>query len=97
MSEPDIVLYGAQWCPDCRRSKAFLSEQRIDFTYVDIEAHPEGIDVVLEINGGKQIIPTIVFADGTFLAEPTNEELAEKVGHRRWRSNGPDDSHLLRA
>ena len=83
MSNPDIVLYGAQWCPDCRRSKAFLSDQRIDFTYVDIEAHPEGIDVVLEINGGKQIIPTIVFADGSFLAEPTNEELAEKVGLKR--------------
>jgi thioredoxin reductase (NADPH) len=78
-----IVLYGATWCPDCRRSKAFLGEQRIPYRYVDLEEHPEAVDTVLELNGGKQIIPTIVFPDGSFVTEPTNEELAEKVGLTR--------------
>jgi thioredoxin reductase (NADPH) len=79
----EIVLYGAHWCPDCRRSKAFLSEQRIPFRYVDIEDHPEGVEVVLERNGGKHIIPTIIFPDGSYLAEPSDEELADKVGLTR--------------
>ncbi|MGB4688977.1 MAG: FAD-dependent oxidoreductase, partial [Candidatus Nanopelagicales bacterium] len=78
-----ITLYGAQWCPDCRRSKAFLRDQRIAYTYVDLEAKPEEIATVLELNGGKQIIPTIVFPDGTHIAEPSNEELAEKLGLTR--------------
>ena len=85
MKMPDgaIVLYGAEWCPDCRRSKVFLAGQRIAYTYVDLEKQPDGVDAVLAYNDGKQIIPTIVFPDGTHLAEPSNEELAEKLGLAR--------------
>ncbi len=78
-----LVVYGANWCPDCRRSKAFLSEQRVPFRYVDLEQEPDAIDTVLALNDGKQIIPTIVFPDGTHVAEPTNEELAERIGLTR--------------
>ena len=81
---PDmLVLYGASWCPDCRRSKAFLSEQRVPFHYVDLELSPEQNATVERWNDGKRIIPTLVFPDGSHLAEPTNEELAEKVGLTR--------------
>ncbi|HEV2426851.1 MAG TPA: FAD-dependent oxidoreductase [Acidimicrobiales bacterium] len=75
-----IVVYGATWCPDCRRAKSFLTTHRVPFTWVDLETHPEATAVVEERNGGKRIIPTIVFPDGSHLAEPTNEELADKVG-----------------
>lgn len=75
-----LVLYGAAWCPDCRRSKSFLAEQRIPYHYVDLEAHPEHNATVEQFNDGKRIIPTIVFPDGSHLAEPTNEQLAEKLG-----------------
>ena len=78
-----IVLYGASWCPDCRRSKAFLAEQRIAFHYVDLEAEPDQNAVVERYNDGRRIIPTIVFPDDSHLAEPTNEELASKLGLAR--------------
>ena len=78
-----LTLYGAAWCPDCRRSKAFLGEQRVRFHYVDLEAHPEENATVEQLNDGKRIIPTIVFPDGTHLAEPSNEELADKLGLTR--------------
>src|SRR5437660_1740073 len=55
----DITVYGAPWCPDCRRSKQFLSEQRIAFDWVDIDQSPDGAAFVQEKNGGAQIIPTI--------------------------------------
>ncbi len=77
------LLYGAAWCPDCRRSKSFLAEQRIAYTYIDLEAHPDEQATVERYNDGKMIIPTIVFADGSHLAEPSNEELAEKLGLSR--------------
>ena len=80
---PQLVLYGAAWCPDCRRSKSFLAEQRVTYTYVDLEANPEEQATVERYNDGKMIIPTIVFPDGSHLAEPSNEELAEKLGLTR--------------
>lgn len=75
-----VLLYGADWCPDCRRSKRFLSDQRIPFTYIDLEAHPEATQEVERRNGGKRIIPTIVFDDGSHVAEPSNAELADALG-----------------
>jgi thioredoxin reductase (NADPH) len=74
-----IKLYGANWCPDCRRSKAFLTEQGIPFEYIDLEKIPEATAIVEELNDGKRIIPTIIFDDGEILVEPSNEELADKL------------------
>ena len=34
MQEPNITVFGAPGCPDCRRSKQFLGEQRIPFVWV---------------------------------------------------------------
>jgi thioredoxin reductase (NADPH) len=79
----DVVIYGASWCPDCRRAKKFLSDQRIAFAWHDIEMHPDLVTQVQARNGGKNIIPTIVFPDGSHLSEPTNEELAQKLGIQR--------------
>lgn len=75
-----IKVYGAPWCPDCRQAKKFLGEQRISYEWIDIDQEPKGAEFVREKNNGKQIIPTIVFDDGSFLAEPSNDELARKLG-----------------
>lgn len=80
MSGPNITVYGAYWCPDCRRSKQFLGEHQIPYNWVDIEQDPEAEQLVIAKNNGKRIIPTIVFADGSFLVEPSNAELAAKLG-----------------
>lgn len=82
MAEPMITVYGAYWCPDCRRSKQFLGEHQIPYQWVDIEQEPEGEQIVIAKNGGKRIIPTLVFADGSFLVEPSNAQLAAKLGLR---------------
>jgi len=80
MSRIEITVYGAHWCPDCRRSKQFLGEHQIPYNWVDIEEDREGEKFVIEKNAGKRIIPTIVFADVSILVEPTNAQLAEKLG-----------------
>ena len=79
----EILVYGASWCPDCRRAKKFLADQRVPYTWHDIEGDPDGVRVVQDRNDGKNIIPTIVFPDGSHLSEPSNEELAEKLGLQR--------------
>ncbi len=40
--ESKLTVYGAYWCPDCRRSKKFLGENFIPFNWVDIEEDKEG-------------------------------------------------------
>lgn len=76
----DITIYGAHWCPDCRRSKQFLGEHQIPYKWVDIEQDKSGEAYVLQKNNGKRIIPTIEFGDGSILVEPSNAELAAKLG-----------------
>jgi thioredoxin reductase (NADPH) len=80
MGETGLTVYGATWCPDCRRAKQFLGEQRIHYTWIDIEQDRDGQALVERANGGKRIIPTIVFPDGDLLVEPSNAELAAKLG-----------------
>ncbi|NCP88558.1 glutaredoxin family protein [bacterium] len=41
-NEPSITVYGAYWCPDCRRSKQFLGEHQIPYNWVDIEQDKAG-------------------------------------------------------
>ena len=79
MSDLDITVFGAHWCPDCRRSKQFLGEHQIPYKWVDIEEDAEAEKFVVEKNDGKRIIPTILFADGSILVEPSNAELAQKL------------------
>jgi thioredoxin reductase (NADPH) len=80
MTDPKVTVYGAYWCPDCRRSKKFLGEQFIPYRWVDIDQDKDGEAYVLQRNDGKRIIPLVLFEDGTFLVEPTNAELARKLG-----------------
>ena len=80
MPAAKITVYGAPWCPDCKRSKQFLGEQRVPYNWVDIDQDEEGRSYVQQANDGRQIIPTIVFEDGSILVEPTNAELAAKLG-----------------
>jgi thioredoxin reductase (NADPH) len=77
-----IKMYGTVWCPDCKRAKKFFGEQRISYENIDIEQNPEAMAYVETVNNGKRIIPTIVFQDGSLLVEPSNAELAAKLGLR---------------
>jgi thioredoxin reductase (NADPH) len=82
-----IAVYGASWCPDCRRAKQFLASHRIAYEWIDLEEFPERTAEVEARNDGKRIIPTIVFPDGSFLAEPSNDELADRIGLSRVASS----------
>ena len=80
MASRQIRMFGAPWCPDCQRAKQFMSEQRIAYEWNDIDQDERARAYVQQVNDGKQIIPTIVFDDGSILVEPSNAELAAKLG-----------------
>jgi glutaredoxin-like protein len=79
MTQSPILMYGANWCGDCRRAKRFLQLHQIPFEWIDIEKDKEAEKIVLQTNRGMRSIPTIFFADGTILVEPSNAELARKL------------------
>ena len=81
MSE-QIIVYSTVWCPDCKRAKKFFGEQRVPYVNVDIEQDPEAMAFVEKVNHGMRSIPTIVFPDGSVMVEPSNAELAAKLGLR---------------
>jgi glutaredoxin len=74
-----IVVYSTTWCPDCRRSRAFLSANKIQHIEVDIGKDREAFSFVEKLTRRVRI-PTIIFPDGTVLIEPSDEELGKKVG-----------------
>jgi thioredoxin reductase (NADPH) len=80
VDEPVMTMYGASWCPHCKRVKKFLAAHRVRYTYVDIDAHPEAIERLKELQDGGQIIPTLVYSDGTHEVNPSNEALARRIG-----------------
>src|SRR6266536_2073752 len=80
MSHTNIKLYGTNWCSDCKRSKKFLGEQRVHYDFINIEEDMEGQAFVQKLQNGGLTIPTIVFEDGSTLIEPSNAELAAKLG-----------------
>jgi thioredoxin reductase (NADPH) len=74
-----LKLYGADWCPDCRRAKAYLKENNIDFDFIDVDLDKEATALVEKINNGKRIIPTINLNGKTF-TNPNNAVLADILG-----------------
>lgn len=80
MNNKNIKLYGTNWCSDCKRSKKFFGEQRVPYEFINIEEDTEGQAFVQKVQNGGLTIPTIVFDDGSLLIEPTNAELAAKLG-----------------
>ncbi len=79
MTDP-IIVYSTVWCPDCKRAKKFLGEHRVPYENIDIEQDEKAMAFVQKVNNGMRIIPTIVFPDGSTLSEPSNAQLAEKLG-----------------
>ena len=73
-----ITMFGAEWCRDCRRTKAQLDSLGVDYRYVDLEAEPEAADVAREISG-RTNIPVVVYPDATHHVEPSNDDVEQKL------------------
>ncbi|WIY03139.1 glutaredoxin domain-containing protein [Amycolatopsis mongoliensis] len=74
-----LTVYGASWCPDVKRSRALLDREGVEYSYVDVEADADTERRVRELQDGARRIPTIVWDDGTFLVEPSDDELSARL------------------
>ncbi len=79
-SEHALVMYTTTWCGYCVRLKRLMQREGIDFDEVDIEADPVAAELVMNANGGNRTVPTLVFADGVALTNPTIDQVKAQLG-----------------
>jgi len=72
-------MYTTSWFSYCFRLKKMLKAEGISFKEVDIEADPAAAEFVASVNGGNQTVPTVKFADGSTLTNPSGAEVRAKL------------------
>ncbi|MEJ7690756.1 MAG: mycoredoxin [Nocardioidaceae bacterium] len=75
-----FTMYSTPWCGYCYRLKGQLQREGIGFREVDIEQDPDSARIVEEVNRGNQTVPTVVFADGSAMTNPSLAQVKAKIG-----------------
>jgi mycoredoxin len=74
-----VTMYTTTWCGYCFRLKKLMQREGIGFSEVDIEADEGAAEVVMQANGGNRTVPTLVFADGTALTNPSIQQVQAQL------------------
>ena len=74
-----FTIYSTSWCGPCKRLKRQLAELNINYQEIDIEQSPEAAALVESLNNGDQMVPTLVFSDGTSMTNPSAIQVKEKL------------------
>ncbi len=76
---PDVTMYTTTWCGYCKRLKRMMQDDGINFAEVDIETTLGTAEIVERVNNGNQTVPTLVFADGSAMTNPSLAKVKEKL------------------
>jgi mycoredoxin len=74
-----VTMYTTSWCGYCVRLKQGLKSAGIEFSEVNIEQDENAALRVIEMNGGNQTVPTLEFADGSALTNPSVAEVRDRL------------------
>ena len=78
-----VTMYSTSWCGYCMRLKKLMQREGIEFAEVDIENDAQAADLVMQANGGNRTVPTLLFADGVALTNPTIDEVKAQLRPRQ--------------
>jgi len=79
MTDAQLTMYTTTWCGYCYRLKTMLKADGISYDEVDIEKDPAAAEFVGSVNGGNHTVPTVRFADGSTLTNPSMREVKAKL------------------
>lgn len=74
-----ITMFSTAWCGYCKRLKKMLDHEGIGYTEVDIESTPGTPELVEQLNGGNQTVPTVIFPDGSAATNPSLNEVKARL------------------
>ncbi len=77
-----VTMYTTTWCGYCVRLKKLMQREGIQYAEVDIERDAGAADVVMQANGGNRTVPTLVFADGTALTNPSIDQVRSQLAQQ---------------
>ena len=77
---PLITIYGTSWCGGSRRARLLFDRNNITYTWIDIDLDDKSAKYVESLNRGFRSVPTIVWPDGSMLVEPSEDQIAKKLG-----------------
>lgn len=60
--EGRVVVYWRRGCPFCKRLQLVLGRRVRDVAWVDVWADDEASAYVRSVNGGDEVVPTVVIA-----------------------------------
>ena len=72
-------MYSTTWCPFCNRLRQDITDAGIDHTEIDVDDDVAAGEIVKGINNGNRVVPTLVFADGSSLTNPSIHEVKDKL------------------
>ena len=75
-----VTICSAPWCGYCHRLMKQFDRAGVAYTSVDIERGPAAAQFVMDVNGGNQTVPTVVFPDGSALTNPSVKDVLARVG-----------------
>ncbi len=61
--EKDVVLFCTSWCPDCKKAREWLTENKIGFSEVDVNHYPKAAKLVRNWADGNLVTPTFKIKD----------------------------------
>jgi len=73
-----IWIFGELWCPDTIRVMELFDFLKIDYEWVDSGKDSRAKDLVIK-TAGKYKIPIVFFEDGSYLVEPSDFEIIQKL------------------
>jgi len=74
-----VTMYTTPWCGYCHRLKGQMDREGISYDVVDIERQPEAAEIVERVNHGNQTVPTLVYADGSAMTNPSVIQVKDKL------------------
>jgi len=78
-----IRVIGNRWSPKSHQTKDFLGRNQVPYQWLDIETDEEARRLVTYAEcDNMQHLPLVLFPDGSRLIQPTNVQIAEKIGLR---------------
>jgi len=77
-----IRVVGLQWSPDSHRIKDFLARNHVPYAWSDISADREAAALLDSAGDPNPRLPVLFFTDGSHLDNPSNREIADRIGIR---------------
>jgi thioredoxin reductase (NADPH) len=78
-----VRLVGHRWSPEAHRARDFLARNQVPYQWHDLDSDPEAAELLTVAGADDSSLPLLILPDGTTLASPSNEMIADQLGMNR--------------